>query len=76
MVGVEARREKRQSDPARPNAGAFGSLSLYTTPLSGAFNVKEAFGEVAVPVLDVDDRIKLDLNGAARYSDFSTSGGI
>ncbi len=78
VIGAEARREKRTADPADPLdlARAFGSLTLYATPLSGGFNVKEGFGEIAVPVLDVDNLVKLDLNGAARYSDYSTSGGI
>ena len=76
VVGAEARKEQQDSDPARPDAADFGSLSLFTAPVSGDFSVKEAFAEVAVPVIDIERRISLDLNGAARYSDFSTSGGI
>ncbi|MCA1660688.1 MAG: TonB-dependent receptor, partial [Novosphingobium sp.] len=76
VVGVEARREEREQGPAAANAGAFGNLSLYRFPLEGDFTVKEAFGELAVPVLDFENTAKLDLNGAARYSDYSTSGGI
>lgn len=29
-----------------------------------------------VPLLDITDTLKLEINGAARYSDYSTSGGI
>src|SRR3546814_1538727 len=43
--------------------------------LQGSFSVKEWFGEIAAPLIDAD-AIKLDLNGAARYSDYSNSGGI
>src|SRR5690606_36460406 len=52
------------------------SIPVFTTPLKGGFSVKEAYAELAVPVIDADGLIKLNLNGAARYSDYSTSGGI
>ncbi len=74
-VGVEARWEKIKSRlDAGAQAGGFG-LPVYVAPLSGGFNVKEAFAEVVVPLLDAS-AFKADLNGAARYSDYSTSGGI
>ncbi|MBB4630890.1 TonB-dependent receptor plug domain-containing protein [Sphingosinicella soli] len=75
--GAEARWEEQVSKSgALDLAGAYGPLNLYGTPVSGGFNVKEAFGEVALPLLDVDGTVKIDLNGAARYSDYSRSGGI
>lgn len=57
------------------------SVTRALTPLSfsatnGGFNVKEFFVEVNVPLLDVADTARLEVNGAARYSDYSTSGGI
>ncbi len=57
------------------------SVTRALTPLSysstnGSFDVKEFFAEVNVPLLDVADTAKLEVNGAARYSDYSTSGGI
>jgi len=74
-AGVEARWEKIKSTlDAGATAGGFG-LPVYVSPLSGGFNVKEAFGEIVVPLLDVKS-LKLEFNGAARYSDYSTSGGI
>ncbi|MGV3479973.1 MAG: TonB-dependent receptor domain-containing protein [Sphingobium sp.] len=74
-VGVEARWEKMKSRlDAGATAGGFG-LPVYVAPLSGGFNVKEAFAEIVVPLFDAD-AFKADLNGAARYSDYSTSGGI
>jgi outer membrane receptor protein involved in Fe transport len=53
---------------------AFATLNF--AALAGSFNVKEAFGEVVVPILNIPDVAVLDLNGAARYSDYSNSGGI
>ena len=43
----------------------------------GAVTVKEFYGEVAVPLL-ADKALfnSLDLNGAARYTNYSTSGGV
>jgi len=82
VVGVEARWESsRARSGALDLAGAFNlpgvlSFSLFQNPTSGGFNVKEGFGEIAVPLIDVQDKVKIDLNGAARYSDYSTSGGI
>lgn len=39
-------------------------------PTNGSYNVKEVFGELRVPVLD-NNGLLLELNGAARYSDYS-----
>lgn len=44
---------------------------------AGSNNVKEVFGEIAVPLLkDLPFAEKLDVNGAVRYTDYSTSGGV
>lgn len=46
-------------------------------PIAGSYNVKEVFGELAVPLLrDQPFFRSLDLNLAARYTDYSTSGGV
>lgn len=46
-------------------------------PLSGAFNVKEAYGELVVPVLkDSPMGRALDFQLAGRYTDYSTSGSV
>jgi len=76
-VGAEARWEKQETvRDERTLQGGFG-FPVYTAgnDISGKFNVKEVFGEVVVPLLDVDE-VKAEFNGAARYSDYSTSGGI
>lgn len=76
-LGAEARWEEQTSvSGTLDRAGAFGPLNLYGSPVSGGFSVKEGFGEIALPLLKVDGVAKIDLNGAARYSDYSRSGGI
>ncbi|WP_298396868.1 TonB-dependent siderophore receptor [Sphingobium sp.] len=82
--GFDYRREwaRRVSDPIstspNPRTGAPGGF-LFTNPqpLRGSYNVKEVYAEVAVP-LAKDSRFahSLDLNGAVRYTDYSTSGGV
>ncbi|MDT9598696.1 TonB-dependent receptor plug domain-containing protein [Sphingosinicella rhizophila] len=84
-VGAEARWEEQIQDNGAldklrvPDAhgnpvSIFGS-PLYAEPLNGGFNVKEAFAEALVPLIN-GDQVKVELNGAARYSDYSRSGGI
>jgi outer membrane receptor protein involved in Fe transport len=75
-VGVEGRWESINSV-----AGALDRARVFTTfqfgDLAGKDSVKEAFGEIVIPVLkDVPFFNKLELNGAARYSDYRNSGGI
>jgi outer membrane receptor protein involved in Fe transport len=46
-------------------------------PLSGGYSVKEAFAELAVPLLhDLPGANLLDSDFAARYTDYSLSGGV
>lgn len=77
-LGAEARWEEQISSRDAftiANASNFGIL-VFSTPTSGGFNVKEAFGEVLLPLLKLENAVEIDLSGAARYSDYSTSGGI
>jgi iron complex outermembrane receptor protein len=74
--GIDYRREAlilNFIDPLSAS-GALGSFNNSGT--EGAFNVTEGFFEGAVPLLDEAHVAKIDLNAAARYSDYSTSGGI
>lgn len=75
-IGGEIRREKiNTSVGALDAAGAFTSFSF--SPLRGGFTVKEGFGELLVPLAkDVPLLRNLELNAAARVSDYSTSGSI
>lgn len=54
-----------------------GFTTLNPQPASGSVTVKEAYGEVLVPV--IKDNVVLgsiDLNAAARYTHYSTNGGV
>lgn len=56
---------------------ARGYVNFNFSGFSGKYSVKEAFGEIVVPVVrDVAFLNKLELSGAARVSDYSTSGTI
>ncbi len=74
-LGIEARRESTATRNIDPISSVGGFAFSNFVPLKGEFNVKEAFGEIAVPLLSLP-RLSLTANGAARYSDYSTSGGI
>ncbi|UUX98101.1 TonB-dependent receptor domain-containing protein [Sphingomonas sp. J315] len=75
--GAESRWEEQKSvSGALDLAGAFGPLNLYGSPVSGGFDVQEGFAEIALPLLDIEGTAKIDTTGAARYSDYSRSGGI
>lgn len=56
-------------------SGDYGAAS--SKPLSGGFNVKELFGEVGVPLLkNLPFVYRLSAEGAIRYSDYSSVGGV
>lgn len=74
-IGAEARWEEVVTKrDAETLAGGFG-FPVYTSDLKGGYNVKEGFAEIVLPLLDAE-AFKLEFNGAARYSDYSNSGGI
>ncbi|KQN06676.1 TonB-dependent receptor [Sphingobium sp. Leaf26] len=74
-VGAEARWEEQVTNSLDATSAAKGFSRFNFAPLDGGFNVQEGFGEVAIPLLD-QPFSKIDVNGAARYSRYSTSGGI
>jgi outer membrane receptor protein involved in Fe transport len=65
-----------------PNSVAFtGQVGSWERnnplPLSGSYTVKEAFLETAVPLVRGAAGLRsLEFNGALRYTDYSTSGGV
>jgi outer membrane receptor protein involved in Fe transport len=73
-VGAEYRREAaRQTFDALTNAGLNGGNRLDNT--EGKFDVKEAFGELRIPLLaNTPFFHELTVTGAARVSDYSTVG--
>jgi len=76
VVGGEYRRETayQVADPRSAAGGTFfNAFSEFDPP---AFDVKEAFGELSLPLLkDLPFARELTLTGAARYSDYNTSAG-
>jgi outer membrane receptor protein involved in Fe transport len=75
-VGAEYRKESSTEDwDALTNEGLNGGNVLPDT--SGRFNVKEAYGEVNVPLLkDVTFAKQLSVRAAGRISDYSTIGTV
>jgi iron complex outermembrane recepter protein len=75
-VGAEARKESvDRTVGALDAAKAFTSFSF--SAMAGSYSVKEAFAEVLVPVIrDVPVFNKLEVNAAARVSDYDTTGSI
>ncbi len=75
-IGAEYRRDTVAGTTDAVSA-ANGFYSLNGSALSGGVTVKEAYGEIAVPVLrDSAVGYALDLNGAIRRTDYSTSGAV
>ncbi len=73
-VGGEYRRESFGFTPSALNAQGLLLDSSQASASFGKFNVKEAFGEIDLPIIR-DGFIKtLSVGGAARYSDYSTIG--
>jgi iron complex outermembrane receptor protein len=73
-AGIEYREEKSESTPsAEDQAGlTFGNVIL---PSRGRYDVSEIFAEINVPLLDDQPFAdKLGIDGAIRYSDYSTTG--
>lgn len=63
--------------PATVLAGAGGWQLTNPQPLGGDYDIREAFVEVDAPLArDMPFAKALNLNGAIRYTDYSTSGGV
>ncbi|BAK66500.1 TonB-dependent receptor-like protein [Sphingobium sp. SYK-6] len=75
-LGAEYREDRYNFVPSPQDiAGEYGPSSQ--AALSGKFDVKEVFGELRVPLLsDMPFIDTLAIEGAARYSDYSTIGGV
>ncbi|MET1110717.1 MAG: TonB-dependent receptor, partial [Allosphingosinicella sp.] len=73
-LGVEHRDQKGRFDPDPIVAAGLGS-DIPALPTSGGFDVSEAYLELRLPLLrDTPFFHRLELSGAARYSDYSTFG--
>ena len=73
-LGVEHRDQSGRFDPDPIVAAGLGS-DIPALPTRGGFNVDEAYAELRLPLLgDTPFFHRLELTGAARYSNYSTSG--
>lgn len=70
-VGAEYRRVAAEfiPDTALASGDVIGFNAGEAT--QGAYDVKEIFGELIVPIIETDGGLSLTVNGAARYSDYS-----
>jgi len=75
-VGAEYRQEQGFVRPdATLSQGDAAGLSGAVPPVSGAFNVKEGFAEVKIPVIEgMPFAEDVELEGAYRYSSYSNAG--
>jgi len=74
--GAEYRRDEYRFEPsAMDAAGEYGETSQ--SPMAGQYSVKELFAEFRVPLLaGARFAEEVAVEGAARYSDYSTIGGV
>lgn len=75
-AGVDWRKEELELNNTDPLSASGALYSFDNTGLAGAFDVREAFLEGEMPILNKEHVAKIDLNAAARDSDYSTSGTI
>ena len=88
VLGYEHRRESQSFDPGTFYRGELQSDGSYVqygnsipiTPVSGAYHTNEGFGELTIPLVSPDMHVplihSLDLDGSARYTRDSLSGGF
>jgi iron complex outermembrane receptor protein len=73
-IGVEHRDQKGRFDPDPVVAAGLGS-DIPALPTRGGYDVNEAYAELRLPLLrDTPFFNRLEVTGAARYSDYSESG--
>lgn len=73
-VGAEYRKLKGRFDPDPVVAAGFSS-DIPAQPTKGSYSVKEVYAELRAPLLaDLPFADLLELEGAVRFSDYSTSG--
>lgn len=76
-IGAEYRKDSSVYEPSDPKQRADLTGFNGQTPIRGSFDVKEIFGEIRVPLLaDTPFFHSLGIEAGARYSDFSSVGGV
>jgi iron complex outermembrane receptor protein len=75
-TGAEYRKESIDTT-TDPISKSFGFIFNNAQPLAGGFNVFEVFGEAALPLLEgLPFAHSLEVNGAVRYTDYSSIGRV
>lgn len=74
-VGAEARWESISSSDLDPLSAAQAFATFNFSAINGGFNVKEGFGEIAVPLLDRPFS-NIEFSAAGRYSHYSNTGDV
>ena len=77
-VGAEYRREALETSfDGAFTSGDLAGLGGAPLPVSGAYDVKEVFGEVRVPIVqDVPFAKEITFEGGYRYANYSASGSV
>jgi outer membrane receptor protein involved in Fe transport len=76
-LGAEYRKYEGNSRGDLPSStsGAVLGAGAPSLPISGAYDTKEVFGEIVIPLIEDGFVHNLTLEAGVRYSDYSTSGG-
>ncbi|RIA37095.1 TonB-dependent receptor-like protein [Hephaestia caeni] len=75
-TGIEYREDNLEGD-SDYNSQIMNWRQVNAQPISGGYNVKEAYVEALVPLaVGLPFADNLEVNGAARYAEYSTSGGV
>lgn len=77
VIGAEYRKDASDYDPSESGRRGDQLGFVQKLPITGSFDVKELFGELALPILK--DRFffkDLSLEFGARYADYSSVGGV
>jgi Outer membrane receptor proteins, mostly Fe transport len=75
-IGAEYRKESLHLDPDQEfQTGDLTGQGAPTLPVDGSFDVREAYGEVQVPIVRHSLFEDLTLNAGYRYSDYKLSNG-
>jgi outer membrane receptor protein involved in Fe transport len=74
-AGLEHRREKSSDLPSATQLAGLGANNYQAKPLTGNYQVTEAFTEISLPLLSAVPLAKtLEINGAWRSAKYSTAG--
>ena len=75
-LGVEYRKEQLNfNSDLEFSTGDLTGQGAATLPISGSFDVREAFAEIRIPIAEHSSVDEFTITGGYRYSDYGISGG-